>query len=138
MSEQEQEELKQKQGMPAVVIVNTWVTKTTPWVTNPNLTQEQIASLMGALEEFASDPRNWKENTPEHFESTGIPRYYAIYITKLGDISRIIGVRATSWGWFALKWGTPPSYPYWSAVIFNYIFSALDKAWKKLNEKQDP
>ena len=98
------------------ILVNTWQTKSRPWIMKYDDTEIDLKKLIEKLEKLP--PR---VHTPKSFTEVSLPRYYLIVIEN-DEIIDIIGV--TSYQGYT-KWSYRNDY--WHPWIIEKIVEALKK-----------
>jgi len=111
------------------VVVNTWVTRGTPWVVqdSEDIDPEILARIREAVLKLPT-----RVNIPRYFSDLSLPRYYAIFFNDDFEIVEIVGIR---WDHSPTKWSYRLGY--WHPQCQISIARALSKALAKIAEKQE-
>lgn len=122
------------------VIINTWTTRSVPWVIHErengdtSLDLDLVEKLIDAVMRLPVRVR-----VPPHFTELSLPRYYAIFFYYEGDIRivDIIGVRSdnspTRWG-FKLGYWHPQIQIEIARVLRRVLKDSLKEKEKKENQ----
>lgn len=69
------------------IVVNTWVTKRTPWILRGSVERSVVEKLVEEVMELPT-----RVETPIYFSTLSLPRYYMVVFDESG-IKDIVGVR---------------------------------------------